>query len=862
MGSQGGTMSWRLSPWAAAVLLLVATLSAGTGCGPSDNDSRPADQSERAAGDRDAAGAAASRPAGSADAAGRRVSPSAAAQSGASSPNASSATRPAAGSAPSAHDVLKRMAQLYKAAASYGDHGRITIQGQIDGRQLNQQADYLVAFQRPNKLRLQAYQGIVVCDGEALWAFVASLPNQVVRRDGPAEITLRSLLFDRLLVEAIAQPWTQVYSLMPLQVLLLVADDPLKTLLHGAREVERIESAAIGAASCYRIQLTRPDGRAVLWIDEQSFVLRRVEFPTAALNKSLAQGRIRDFSVVADLSDAQINGPIDSNAFAFVMPEQAETVEAFLPPNLRLLGRPAPEFVFVDLEGNQITPATLAGKVAVLDFWATWCGPCRDSLPVLDQVYRQLDSKDRVAVLAVSVDDASVSDDQLRQTFKELGVELPIARDPRQFAGKSFYVTGIPATVLLDSEGKVQEMTAGFHAGYANELSQKLQKLLAGEDIFQPSLEQFHADGQRILQWLADKADQDSYWGPLAVAPPTAEIAQRTEPEKLRMKLLWRCRDLELPGNLLAVDGPQGTERILALEKESAVAELSPDGELLATHPLPVEPGEPMQLLRAVQAADGRRWFVVSASGAKQLHLLNDRLQPVLAYPPDVDRFPHAGIGDVQAGDLDNDGVPEICVGYWGDVGVQGVSLEGRRLWRNRRLSQVLRMAVLGLDKLGRRNLLCTNQLGNLVMIDRAGNTVAEITVTGRPAIWVVSADLDGEDPMELCALSPTNEGGHVALGINLHGDVLWEYPLPAGMHEHAIEPVTAGRLLAHGPASWILAGPDGSIHVLSPTGQLIDRFHYGAALTGLAAARIGGQPALVVATPEGIDAWRIEGAE
>ena len=62
------------------------------------------------------------------------------------------------------------------------------------------------------------------------------------------------------------------------------------------------------------------------------------------------------------------------------------------------------------------------------------------------------------------------------------------------------------------------------------------------------------------------------------------------------------------------------------------------------------------------------------------------------------------------------------------------------------------------------------------------------------------------------------------------------------------------------GPAGqWLLAGCDGSIHVLGADGKLIDKFNYGAEICGLAAVEIDGKPALVVATPGGVEAWRVE---
>ncbi len=110
--------------------------------------------------------------------------------------------------------------------------------------------------------------------------------------------------------------------------------------------------------------------------------------------------------------------------------------------------------------------------------------------------------------------------------------------------------------------------------------------------------------------------------------------------------------------------------------------------------------------------------------------------------------------------------------------------------------------------------------------------------------------------------MCPEQEGVFVAVGLDLKGQVLWSYPLPRGIHQYPVEPVTTGQLLGEGPRQWLVAAADGSIHMLASDGTLIDRFNYGAPLTGLAATAWNGKRVLLVATERAVDAWQVESPE
>lgn len=778
------------------------------------------------------------------------------------------------GDQPAAREVLDAMVAAYKEASSYDDKGRIEIRYQFGGQLLGDNTNFTVAFTRPNKIRVQAYGGMVVSDGEKLYAAVMNVSDQVLQRDAPAEINIESLYPNHNLADAMAMGPTQSLSWLPVQLILLFANDPLKTLLHASEEPELLGPSKIQEHDCHRVQVRREEGMGVFWIDQETHVLRRLEFPADALRAMIAENhrvppdQVQDVSLVAEFDGAQFGDQIDPAAFQFQVPPEMKLVDDFMPGDLQWLGQPVPEFSFVDLDGNPVTRESLAGKIAVLDFWATWCNPCRVTLPDLEEVYQKYKDGGQIVFVAVSEDEPSVDDQKLRDTFQEIGVNVPIARDPEQHAHTKLGVDAYPTSLILGPKGIVQfRQSGGDRPGTgAALLSARLDKLLAGEDIFQERLAAYQQATQmqkKQFEGMFQKCLKNDLYVLTRPEIPRADILPRAEPKSLKLTELWSCTELAAPGNVLVVDRAEQPPRILVLAEGNSVAEIGPEGNVVSVKPLGVPSQEPVFFLRTAAGADERRHFVGSAIGVQQVHLWDDEFNLLVNFPEDAPQNPHAGIADVRIADLDGDGVLELALSYFGVVGVQGVSLDGTRTWANKSVIQSMRLAVLGPDAEGKRSLLSMNSQeagpGTLVVLDPQGQRKGEFSVANRSMAWIEADDLDGDGRPEICGLTPVEAGNVEAVGLSLEGEELWSYPLPRGVHEYQIEAVTSAALLPDQPGQWLLAAADGTIHILDAQGSLIDVFAYGKTLTGVAAAEWDGKRVLLVSTTEGVDAWQVE---
>ena len=767
-----------------------------------------------------------------------------------------------------ADGVLKDMAAAYKKASTYSDNGTVRLMAEGAMGRIDQSADFSLTFERPNKMHMDVYGATVVCDGKELYARVEDLPDQVLVRDAPKEFTMESIYRDRILATTLIQGFAGASP----QWRLLTADDPMKILLHGVESASLGEPGKIGDRDYYCVNIVRKDGTAVFWVDRESHVLRRIELPTDELRRMLARGgEVKEVLLVADFVDARLDAKIDAGKFLVEVPSDANRVKFFVPPHpAQLLGKKAPEFRFTDLDGNSVTVESLAGKVAVLDFWAGWCSPCRKSLPMLSKIAEQFKDNQQIAFLAVSVDQPETKNQVLLDTLDELGVKLPIVRDTDRHTNTLFHATGIPTMFILDANGVVQDFHVGGDPDLADVLPEKLEKLLAGEDIYQEPLALYNKeleDYERALEASETKTSEtetskpDTPEGTVVEEHriPQAKVAPRTEPETFKLSQLWTCSELKSPGNILVVTQPDGSVRLVVVVGWKSIAQLGLDGKLIAVHRLEIDKMEVVSNLRTVVDAEGKRYFAAVASAQQRFHLLDADFNVVFSFPADGLKHPHQGIADVELGDLAGDGKLQAYVGYWGVIGVQAVSLEGKRVWSNRSISNVVKMAVGGPDAQGQRLLFCTNNSGSLAKIDAEGDRRSEVTVDGRTLHWIVAADLTGDGQLEWCGMAAPKFGDNIAVGLNLKGEELWHYTLPGGIQPKPVEQIVFGRLAPVADDQWLLPGPDGSIHVIAADGKLLDRFNYGAVIGGLAVAEHDGRTLLIVSSPSGLEGWRVE---
>ena len=138
----------------------------------------------------------------------------------------------------------------------------------------------------------------------------------------------------------------------------------------------------------------------------------------------------------------------------------------------------AVDFTLPDLQGNAVGLSDLRGQVVLLNFWATWCPPCRAEMPSMQALYKDYREKG-FAILAISSDAGGKG--SVAPFVERLELTFPVLLDPRNVVGTRLQVLGIPTSYLLDKQGRLAGVEVGARNWNADKMRRLLDRLLAEE---------------------------------------------------------------------------------------------------------------------------------------------------------------------------------------------------------------------------------------------------------------------------------------------------------------------------------------------------------------------------------------------
>jgi peroxiredoxin len=138
------------------------------------------------------------------------------------------------------------------------------------------------------------------------------------------------------------------------------------------------------------------------------------------------------------------------------------------------VGKPAPDFTLKSLSGENLKLSEMAGNVVLINFWASWCGPCREEMPLLNALHSKYEPLG-FTVLGVNVEEDV---NGAKGFLKNFPVDFPVLLDNTNKVSKQYEVIAMPTTVVVDRDGNVRYLHQGYKSGDEEKYRQMVKKLV------------------------------------------------------------------------------------------------------------------------------------------------------------------------------------------------------------------------------------------------------------------------------------------------------------------------------------------------------------------------------------------------
>lgn len=433
---------------------------------------------------------------------------------------------------PKAQKVLDDFGKFYASLKGFRVASDVSLVIEQAGQKQNQVFEIKLSAERPNKLwfSLESPQGgaNIVSDGSEVSAYVNAFQKYTVEKAPPA--------WDGLWTNPMVQG-PMSFGNAAVITMALLSDAPVKKILEKVTGVTYGGVVELDGNKTHLLKATSEEMDWQLWIDEGDKPLVRQFVPdlgkalekmAKASNKKSPFANLKVSNTVS-YKDWEVNPKFGEEAFVFKAPEGAEKAASLQeiigggrpqadPGPHPLVGQAAPPVKLELLDGGSLDLASYKGKnIVILDFWATWCGPCVRAMPVIDSVAEKFKDKG-VLLFAVNLQEES---DDITKFLAEADIKVDVALDKTGEVAQAYKAEAIPQTVIIGKDGTVQVVHVGLLPNLEEELTQNLEALIAGKNLAADTLakakEKKAAAAEEAKETAEPKADPKAKPGKLKI---------------------------------------------------------------------------------------------------------------------------------------------------------------------------------------------------------------------------------------------------------------------------------------------------------------------------------------------------------
>jgi peroxiredoxin len=405
----------------------------------------------------------------------------------------------------------------------------------------------------------------------------------------------------------------------------------------------------------------------------------------------------------------------------FVAVRERQSEGEIQPQAQEYIGMAAPEINLTDMDGNEIVLSQLKGKRVVLDFWATWCPPCKKEIPHFIMLANKMKTDDLV-IIGISSEDKST----LKKFIKNIGINYPIVSAdnlPSPFSS----ISSIPTTFFIDRNGIIQNVLVGYHD----------------------------------YDTLKSNSVAENYQGEPKAAPIQAQIGLKDSEIKYTLKLQWT---LDIPGAVTICAGNwgvDGKEKILVADNKNNLHIIGTEGEIQSSIKIP---GMFRQIEIGKHKQNGYRLLGYSNWGEKVTVVDTNGIQ-LWEYAT------ASGVDGAHFGDLDGDSNDEMIVGMNGFGGLHAVSCGGKQMWKASGIGNVWNQAVVAGHDPKNTLVFATEAGGTIRVYGSNGQPVRTLKPLGKYYAQMTASLIDANDDVQVVAIGAD---GTVA-AFNPSGQIAWQ---------------------------------------------------------------------------------------
>ena len=344
----------------------------------------------------------------------------------------------------------------------------------VDDEKENFITDYTVAFRRPMEASVHMnnrYSEVRFFTSDTTTTrYVAEFEQVQVEEKGTRPFSLIRGASNQMIVPAVA-----VFAE-------LTKETPYASTINSDAPIALIGSEEVNGVMCDRVRFDYADFTCEVWVEQGAEAKIRKIVPDLTPIKESIRGRggdVKKYEVSLNVLHWQPNVATDKSLVYQPIDGVEQVAQFYRPqppaPAEALLGKPAPAINLTQLDGQPFDLASKKGKeIVILDFWATWCGPCRMGMPILNKVAQEFTDKD-VRLYAVNLEE---TEEQINGFLESTKIEgLTVVMDKNGDTSEPYMAESIPLMLMIGKDGLVKKVHLGVTPNYEDEVRAELEEL-------------------------------------------------------------------------------------------------------------------------------------------------------------------------------------------------------------------------------------------------------------------------------------------------------------------------------------------------------------------------------------------------